>query len=378
MIVNGFSVFMAIVLFTIVSTVCSLFLLRTKSQHIWIVALVLVLCLLRCLIPVEIKGSLTINIWNIYPEVFSLMSSSVWRSLTVGDLICLVWLLVALIFLCRQALELVRQYRFTKLVTKFPKDPRIDRIARVAAEAVGCKLTVDVHIVPTFFSPIMTGFFRPIVVLPQSAAKMDDLEVEYILRHEIGHYVGGDIWYKFAVQLLLCLLWWNPAVYLLRRSVNQLLELRSDSRACKSLTDDSRAEYTSVLLKVTRQSIKERKSIYAAGFIGQFEFAYIRHRIRILLSPRPNRKSHLLTALIAGLCISLYLGSYAFIVQPAARPSEAEDNGYLRLNPENAWLVPTADGQYEVWFDGNYLLTITAEAAKSSPFDQFPIHEKEN
>lgn len=378
MIINGFSIFMAIILFTIVSTVCSLFLLRTKSQHLWIIVLVLVLCLLRCFFPVEIKGSVTINDWNIYPKIFSLLTYSPWGSLTVGTLICLVWLLVALYFLYKQICELFRQYYFTKLATKFPTDPRISEIATRAAQAIGCKRSVDVHIVPTFFSPIMTGFFRPVVVLPKSATEMDDSDVEYILRHEISHYLGGDLWYKFAVQFLLCLLWWNPAAYLLRRSVYQLLELRADSRACKSLSKNSRGDYTEVLLNIARQSANKRNSSYDAGFIGQFEFEYVHHRIRILLSPCTRRTSPLLTVLITGLCISLFLGSYAFIVQPAARPPEASDSGFVRITPENAYLVPTPEGNYEVWADGKRVSVLPEDMIKSPPFSELPIKEKEN
>ena len=378
MMINGFSIFMAIVLFTIVSTICSLFLLRTKSQHLWIIVLVLALCLLRCFFPVEIKGSVTINDWNIYPKIFSLLNRNLLGSLTVGTLICLVWLLAALYFLYQQMCELIRQYRFTKLVTDFPTDSRITEIAKRAAEAVGCKRSVDVHIVPTFFSPIMTGFFRPVVVLPQSAAEMDDTEVEYILRHEISHYLGGDLWYKFVVQFLLCLLWWNPAAYLLRRSVYQLLELRADSRACKSLPKNSRGDYTAVLLNIARHSANARNSSYDAGFIGQLEFEYVHHRIRILLSSGTNRKSPLLTALIAGLCISLFLGSYTFIIQPAALPPEANDSSYVPIAPENAYLVPTSEGNYEVWIDGKLFAVFPEDMIKTPPFSELPIKEKEN
>jgi len=222
----------------------------------------------------------------------------------------------------------------------------------------------------------MTGVFHPIVVLPQSVTDLDALEIEYILRHEISHYTGGDIWYKLVGQLLICLLWWNPAVYLLRRSINHLLELRSDSRACKSLTGDSREQYSTVLLKVAKKSIAARNNNYNAGFIGQFEFKYVRHRISILLSPHTNKKSPLLTTLVACICISLYLVSYSFIIQPAARPPEANDNGYVRITPENAWLIPIEADQYEVWVEGIYFTTIPTEKLTIPPFYELPIYEK--
>ena len=92
MTVNIYSVVMSVTLFTVISTICSLFLVHTKSKHLWVVALILGLCFVRCFVPVEVNGSFTINCWEIYPELFDFMQYTLFRDITVGRLFYIVWL----------------------------------------------------------------------------------------------------------------------------------------------------------------------------------------------------------------------------------------------------------------------------------------------
>ncbi len=377
--INSFSVIMAIILFTVVCTTCSLFLYRTKSQHLWIIGFALVLCVLRCLIPVEFAGTPNLNIWTIYPEFFSFLEKTVFRSMTVSKLICIIWVLVCSLLFIKQIYALNRQFRFNRLVRSQKTDIRILRIASRAADVIHCSAEVNVYVTNSISSPIMTGLFHPIVLIPGSTAEMTDLEIEYILRHEIAHYKGGDSWYKLAIQVLACLLWWNPAVYLLRRSVSQLLELRCDSRACNSLDAKEKSDYSAVLLKIIRNTLDAPKKLVASGFIGAFDSLYVEQRIKHLMNKSTSKKSPLVTALVACICVLLYFGSYSFIVQPAYAPPEMEDNTTITtITPENAWLIPIEDEQYEVWVDGAYYMTISSDSVSLPFFSQLPIREKEN
>ena len=377
--INSFSVIMALVLFTIVSTICSLFLYRTKSQHLWIIGFALVLCILRCLIPVEFKGTHNVNVWNIYPEFSLFLEKEVFLGLLVRELLCIVWIVVSLLLLARQLAILIRQIKSNRSIRTLSRDARINQIANKAAEAVHCSVDVDVYVTNTLASPIMTGFFHPVVLIPKSTTEMTDLEIEYIIRHEIAHYKGGDIWYKLAVQILVCILWWNPAVYLLRRTVSQLLELRCDNRACQSLGSKEKADYSGVLLEVIRKTLDTPKKTISSGFVGNFDSLYIQQRIKILMTKSVPKRSPLATVLIACVCLTLYVGSYAFIVQPAAPPPEVEeDDSMVTMTPENAWLVPIEDNYYQVWLNGSYYATVPSDLITLPPFSELPIRNKED
>ena len=379
MTINIFSVIMAIGLFTIISIICDLFLSRIQSHHLWIIAFALILCIIRCLIPFEINGSYTINIWNIYPAFFLLLEKELFYGIHVKDLLCAIWLFISLLLLLKQTRKIRNQIKFNETIKRFPMDSRINQIATTTAHALHCSAHVDVYVTSLFSSPIMTGFFHPIVLLPESTTNLEDFEIEYILRHEIGHYKGGDIWYKLGIQILVCFLWWNPAVYLLRRCVNQLLELRCDHRACQTLGLSEKSDYTNVLLKIAKLAVITPNDMLSAGFVGNFESIYIKQRIQILMTKSVPKNPLFINAIIVCICMLLYLGSYSIIIQPAYTPTEIKDDPTMVIiTSENAWLIPIENNQYELWVDGSYYGTMSYEAVNSPPYNQLPIYEKED
>lgn len=376
--INPFSITMSIVLFTVISSICGLFLPRTKGKHLWLVAFLLVLCILRMVLPIEFSCAINVNVWEIYPDLFALMEKPVYRDYSVGDSLLILWLAVSMILIALEIYRLAQQLHLVESIRFSDAPPRLEAIGRRAADGVGCTAYVNVQISRDFPTPIMTGFRRPVIFLPPDIADLDDRQIEYILRHEISHYIKGDLWYILGIRLLVCLLWWNPAVYLLHRSVIQLLELRSDQLACQSLNMEEKVNYSAVILEQLRNALGKEKGLVSAGFIGISEKRYLKHRIKLLTSSSHKKTSPWMTSMIVAICILLFVGSYMFIVQPAALPDDPNDTDFVFPTPENAYLVPISDNQYEIWIEGTYYATITSESAKMPPFDQFPIYKKED
>lgn len=376
--INPFSITMSIVLFTVISTVCGLFLTRTKGKHLWLVAFLLVLCILRMVLPIEFNGAINVNVWEIYPDLFALMEKPIYRGISVGDSLLILWLTVSMILTTLEIYRLTKQSRLVAFVRFNDVPLRLEAIGRRAADGVGCTAYVNVQISHDYPTPIMTGFRRPVILLPTDIADLDDRQIEYILRHEISHYIKGDLWYILGIRLLVCLLWWNPVVYLLHRSVIQLLELRSDQLACQTLSMEEKINYSAVILKQLRSALGKEKRLILTSFIGVSEKRYLKHRIKLLTSPPHKKASPWMTGVIVAVCMLFFVGSYTFIVQPAALPDDPNDTDFVFPTPENAYLVPISDDQYEIWIEGTYYATITSESAKMPPFDQFPIYKKED
>ena len=378
MTINVFSLIMAIAFFSIVSILCSIFTIRAKSYSPWIMAFILGLTFLRCILPIEIAGAFTVNCWTIYPELFRFTQKQIYRNITISDLLWAVWILGSVIQLIRLIIEIIQQFLLLHIIRSFPRDARIDAIGEQAANAVKCKRSPKIYITADIQSPSMIGFFRPIVLISKEVSELDDQTIEYILRHEISHYKGGDIWIRLLFRLLACALWWNPAVYLLHHSIIQLLELKSDHRACYSLTKANTLEYSSVLIQILKSNNKSKstKTFFASCFVGNYYSNYIRQRINMLLFPDVKKFSPWKTVLIICVCTILFLGSYSFIFQPAAHP-EISDNQFVINDQTDSWLVHINDDMYEWWINGKYETTLTLEQISSPPFNQMPIYEKE-
>lgn len=371
--INIFSVIMALVLFTVVSSICSWLLLTTKSSALWIVDFIFTLCIIRCLVPIEFAGAHNVNLWNVYPKILSFLKQKWIFGLQLWEIAGWCWLIGSLFLILRLLHLVVKQIRFNAAQASVTPDARLTRIAEKASSTVGCTVPVRVTVTSIFSSPLITGFVHPIILLPEYTLRMDDSEIEYILRHEIAHFTGGDLWRKLGIQLLVCILWWNPAAYLLRRGMNQLLELRADRSACLLMDDSVRDRYINTLLFVAKKAVNLPKDMIFVGFVGKFDALYDMQRIDLLMKKTQRKQKPALTILTVLLCVSIFIGSYTFIVQPAALPPKSDDPTEVIVTPENAWLVPTAEGKYEIWVDGAYYITVSAAVITLPPFNQLPI-----
>lgn len=66
-------------------------------------------------------------------------------------------------------------------------------------------------------TPCTTGLFNSVILLPD--CNYTELELYYILKHELIHYINRDVLIKLIFSFITCLLWWNPLVYLLRNEM---------------------------------------------------------------------------------------------------------------------------------------------------------------
>ncbi|MGI6008492.1 MAG: M56 family metallopeptidase, partial [Ruminococcus sp.] len=63
-------------------------------------------------------------------------------------------------------------------------------------------------------TPMGMGLFRKVILLPEDYCQDDD-ELYYALLHEYTHFVNRDILVKFLMQVICCVFWWNPCIYLM-------------------------------------------------------------------------------------------------------------------------------------------------------------------
>ncbi|WP_018306174.1 M56 family metallopeptidase [Desulfitobacterium hafniense] len=100
---------------------------------------------------------------------------------------------------------------------------------------------------PNISGPMLTGFFRPAVLLPDLDYTQEELSV--ILRHELTHYRRGDIWYKLLLLAANSLHWFNPLVYVMRRAACRDLEYACDDLVVKNSSLEVRKHYSFIILK---------------------------------------------------------------------------------------------------------------------------------
>ncbi|MCM1057636.1 MAG: M56 family metallopeptidase [Firmicutes bacterium] len=104
--------------------------------------------------------------------------------------------------------------------------------------------------------PILIGFFRPAIILPDK--KYEDVKLRNILMHEITHRKRHDIFVKWLLIFAGAIHWFNPLVYLVRREINKVCELACDESVIKRFDPGEMQQYGDTLIAVAADSIRKK------------------------------------------------------------------------------------------------------------------------
>lgn len=144
-----------------------------------------------------------------------------------------IWLLVALIMLVR---KITVYQSFVKYVqagsTQIDDIELLEQLGKIAAKE-NVKVGIELSANSLISSPMLIGFFHPCIVLPTTQIASSDFSK--IMLHEITHYKRKDMFYKWIIQITICLHWFNPFVYIMGRMISQDCELSCDEAVMHNL-----------------------------------------------------------------------------------------------------------------------------------------------
>ena len=117
------------------------------------------------------------------------------------------------------------------------------RIFRQCCRELGINKTLPVFTTPYLKSPVMTGLFRPRVLLPLHAALCSDGHtLRCILLHELNHYVRKDAAANLLMNLAGIVYWFNPLVWHALRQMRNDRETACDSGVLALLDRNERTD----------------------------------------------------------------------------------------------------------------------------------------
>ena len=83
--------------------------------------------------------------------------------------------------------------------------------------------------------------------------KMGKTDFRNIISHELTHFKRKDMFYKWLVQVTICVHWFNPFVWLLGKEVNRRCELSCDEKVVGALSAQARKDYGDTLLSFLKR-----------------------------------------------------------------------------------------------------------------------------
>ena len=161
-----------------------------------------------------------------------------------------------------------RHYRFMKMVHKWSKpvtDLKHLEILDILGSELGVKRHIGLNVCDSITSPMLVGFFRPVILLPP--IKFTQKELYLILKHEYIHFKRLDHWNKAMILAATVLHWFNPVVYLMAKMAAEQCEISCDALVLKNANFQQRLQYGETIIGVVRNGARLQTAL-TTNFYG--------------------------------------------------------------------------------------------------------------
>lgn len=363
MIVTVFSFFMSVLFST--SFILAIHFLRNNAVFLrsfgahTILALY-ALCLFRTIFVLELPFTVPVELRYAYSTAFE----TAWTAhISIGEskvhlllVLCGMWAVVS-VTLIVQFVWKNRTVAWKAEWYSANKNSYAEQIMERVKSESWRKPMVSVCVCPTLDSPMGTGLLRHRIFLPEREYTRE--EMYYILKHEYTHFCNQDLTIKFLVHLFCCIFWWNPAVYLLKRDISQIIEIKCDIKATEEFCKREKLEYLFTIIRVLDKADDTNRkppSILATGLVCRKEGDDLRERFRILTSV-VYPISRLCQGAFWALAVAIFVLSYSFVLQPAFDPPVEDiytDSSVQEWNEADCSIIKDSLGRY-------YMVFVTGE-----------------
>lgn len=373
--ISKYSIIMGVLWFTIALLIGCLLIQKGRKVRPGVILLVFLLGAIRLLLPLEHPHMKLLQDWYVYPFFQWVWRIEPIKGISIATLFFWIWgigSIVSLLVFLRKLLQLRGIIQRAQTVS--PED-KLFAICRKAAEQLGYEGPCRVAVTTEFSTAVSVGFSIPIILIPDKMQDFTEEELNCIFRHELMHYCRKHLGVQWGMNLLQCLFWWNPIVYLVKNSVEQMIELRCDDFVCRHMSEEEKVTYLQGIMHVLEMSRKDPK--LGIGYARKQSKRFLRRRFQEVLEP-VKKQSRGLTTVAAGLCVALFVFSYTFTIQPAGLPDVSEIEGYREAQEEEVvtdFLLKLSDGTYLYMKDMMEAGILTETEIQQSPYCKLPIYE---
>lgn len=122
----------------------------------------------------------------------------------------------------------------------------------------GLKRKVEIYINNNFKTPLTFGILRPRIIL-QDHILADEELLDHVLIHELMHIKKFHILLNHLVNIVACIYWYNPLLWLSLKYIDQDIEINCDKLVVQQLGDTrkNRKTYCSSMLKLVEREFYE-------------------------------------------------------------------------------------------------------------------------
>ncbi|MDN6735814.1 MAG: M56 family metallopeptidase, partial [Tetragenococcus koreensis] len=319
-----------------------------------------ILFFIRLIIPVEFGLSITIPSAKLLPPIYNVLNIQL---MTLNTIIITVGKLLISIFLIGAFCKLMLLIKKSILLSHYINSKKVTK--KEIINSNDKKVIVRYIKTPKVDSPSIYGIKRPVIFLPNNMA-FTDKELQYITLHELTHYYKGDTLLTFLLELITCIYWWNPLLFVFKNQMNKIIELRVDNELLKSFTPTQCIEYVECLLKVKKiQSQTTEKNLAAPSLVNRHQSTF-ELRSKKILNFKPLRNTNRVLVIVI---LLLSLGSMFFVIEPYYSNPSVENTTFEVDKQEEAFFIKHDDHTFSLYINGE-------DKGQLDNIDEFPGGDK--
>ena len=170
---------------------------------------------------------------NAMPQPSNLVRRS--NPITMQEILLAFWLLGFIISICRY---FISYFRFKKKICGFDVHENINGVEVIKS--------------PLVASPLVFGFFKPTLAIPE--IEMNEEDYNLAIKHEMVHYKHHDSWFKLFAVIVNSICWFNPITYFMVNLIGEACEYACDEQVTKEMDMTDKKQYSTMILSMVCQS----------------------------------------------------------------------------------------------------------------------------
>ncbi len=170
---------------------------------------------------------------NVLPQASNMVRRS--NPITMQEILLTVWLLGFIISMCRY---FISYFRFKKKICGFDIHENINGVEVIKS--------------PLVASPLVFGFFKPTLAIPEIEMNEDDYNLA--IKHEMVHYKHHDSWFKLFAVIVNSICWFNPITYFMVNLIGEACEYACDEQVTKEMDMADKKQYSTMILSMVCQA----------------------------------------------------------------------------------------------------------------------------
>lgn len=360
-----FSALINIILFSSISVILLSIVFKDNNAVLKLDIRFLFICLLtillRLLLPIESPLAQDIPISHIYPDIYIFMKTPFFSiaslKVSVLDILKCIWLIGTIYY----GIKVIYSYfSFRKMISNF-KDLKEEQAAKILLKVkreYNKNLSFYIVSDKSINTPIIFGVRNPYIVLPDIV--FSDDELYFIIKHEILHYLHGDLIIKIICELISAVYWWNPFVKILKKLISNMQEINVDFSIIKGLSKEKKFDYLECLVKVAkRREGKKNINLWGVAFQKESSSAIYKRICLVLENMEFTKRKTIMSIILSGIILGVVIFCpNIFIFEPYSI-AEKDAETTFDIESDNVFYLKNHDSSFSLFWDGQYMGTVT-------------------